>query len=104
MFHVVSFRWLRAPGWKNKAEAQVELQRLVSEHQAVSYAAWAQRIGQIKRIEFTTSGGTWYQSTVEPIWDDRPGGAIRVLFAIDDGGVGAYSPLTDSLLLTPPLG
>ena len=99
-FHVLSLRWLRAPGWRNKTEARQELQRLVSEHAAVHYDAWANRIGQLDRLEFTSATGTWYQATIEPVWDDKAGGAIRVLFAIDDGGVGAYYPLTESVLLS----
>jgi hypothetical protein len=101
-FHLVSLRWLRAPGWKNKAEAREELRLLVKEHEGLQYVAWAERIGQAKRIEITSRAGIWYQARIEPVWDDKPGGAVRVLFSIDDGGVGAYHPLTDALLLDPP--
>jgi len=98
-FHLLSFRWIRGPGWRNQAEARAELARLVKEHQSLSYNGWVQRIGQTKRVEFTSRTGIWYQARIEPVWDDKPGGAVRVLFAIDDGGVGAYHPLTESLLL-----
>jgi len=101
-FHVLSLRWLRATAWKNRVEAKGELQRLLSEHQALSYEAWVARLGQIKRIEFTCASGHCYQATVEPLWDDAPQGAVRVLVSIDDGGVGAYHPLTESLLIQPP--
>lgn len=99
LWHVVSLAWLRAPGWKNKAEARAELQRVVAEHEGNDYAFWAGHIGQKKLLEFTTQSGTWYQGSIEPFWDDKPGGAIRVLFELDDGGVGAYHPMTSSLLL-----
>jgi hypothetical protein len=38
---------------------------------------------------------------VEVHWDDRPGGALRVLGTIDDGGWRALKPLCDDLLLAP---
>ena len=100
-YHVLSLRWLMAPRWKNKAEARVELARLAAEHAPFEHDYWADKIGRTKRIEFTTAEGTWYQASIEPVWDDEPGGTIRILIALDDGGVGAYSPLTDSLLVEP---
>jgi hypothetical protein len=99
LWHVVSLAWLRAPGWKNKAEARAELQRVVAEHEGKDYAFWAGHIGQKKLLEFTAQSGIWYQGSIEPFWDDKPGGAIRVLFELDDGGIGAYHPMTSSLLL-----
>jgi hypothetical protein len=103
LWHLVSLAWLRAPAWKNRTEAQAELQRVVSEHEGNGYGFWARHIGRTKRLEFTTKSGTWYQGAIEPLWDDQPGGAIRVVFALDDGGVGAYHPMTSCLLLDPPL-
>ena len=101
-YHLITFQWLRAPRWKNPEEARAELSRLVADHQAHDYAFWAGRNDETKRVEFTTKAGTWYQATIRPFWDDQPHGAIRVLFGIDDGGIGAYHPLTDSLLLQNP--
>jgi len=100
-YHLLSFRWLRAPAWKNKAEAADQLRALVAKHSGQPHEFWATHVGQVKRIEFTSPGGIWYQATIEPVWDDKPGGALRVLIALDDGGVGAYHPLTDSLLIEP---
>jgi hypothetical protein len=102
LYYVVCLHWLRAPRWKNKTEARAELARLVSEHEKYDYHYWAQRIDQTKRIEFTTSAGTWYQATVQPIWDARPGDVIRVLINIDDGGRGAVHPMNADILVDPP--
>lgn len=101
VYHVLSLRWLRAPRWKNKAEARAELARLAAECAPFDYDYWADKIDRAKRLEFTTAEGTWYQASIEPVWDDEPGGTIRVLISLDDGGVGAYSPLTDCLLVEP---
>jgi hypothetical protein len=35
------------------------------------------------------------------VWDDKPGGDVRVLASIDDGGWRAFVPLCDSLIMTP---
>ena len=101
LFHVFSFAWLRAPSWRDKGEARRELARVVKEHDGQGYTYWARLIGQRKPIEFTSGSGIWYQGSVEPVWDDRPGGRIRILISLDDGGVGAFHPLTDSLLVEP---
>jgi len=102
-YHIVSLRWLRAPRWKNKVEARAELERVVRDHEAYDYEFWAERVGRTKLFEFTTAAGTRYQGEVEPIWDGEPDGAIRVVFSLDDGGVGAFHPMTDSIILDRPL-
>jgi hypothetical protein len=35
------------------------------------------------------------------LWDDRAGGNIRVIASIDDGGLHAFAPLTDSFIKAP---
>ncbi len=45
--------------------------------------------------------GTWYQVEVNVFWDDRPGGDVRVMLSIDDGGWRAFVPLTDSFIMAP---
>jgi hypothetical protein len=42
-----------------------------------------------------------YQVEVNAYWDAEPGGTIRVIGAIDDGGFrSSFSPLTDGFLLS----
>ena len=98
---VVTLPWLRLR-WADKAEARAELQRLVTDHEGRSYAHWADLIEKVKGSEFTTKQGNWYQAEIEVFWDSHPGGTIRVVFAIDDGGRSAFFPMTDSLLIEPP--
>ena len=102
--HLLSLRWLTAPRWKNKEEARNELRRIVSAHEGRPYAFWVEHVAQTKRLEFRSSTATSYQATIEAVWDAEPGGAVRVLVALDDGGMGAYYPLTDSLLIQKPHG
>ena len=46
-------------------------------------------------------GGVTYQIEIEAFWDSEPGGDIRVLGSIDDGGWRAFAPLCDDFILTP---
>ena len=98
---VVTLQWL-GRGWEDEAEAKAELRRLVTDHEGYSYAHWADLIEKVKGSEFTTKQGNWYQAEIEVFWDSHPGGTIRVVFAIDDGGRSAFFPMTDSLLIEPP--
>jgi hypothetical protein len=72
--------WVR---WKNKMEAERELKRLVADQEQYSYDALRQLVGQRKRVEFPAATGTWYQAVIEVMWDDEPGGAIRVFVSLD---------------------
>jgi hypothetical protein len=90
----------------DSAEAKQELARLVAAHKAQGYLEWRRALeSKMARIhhEFTATSGTWYQVVVHPVWDDRPGGVIRLVVCIDDGGASAYIPLCDGALLTPPI-
>jgi len=50
--------------------------------------------------EVRGASGTAYQIEIQFFWDDKPGGTIRVAGSIDDGGIRAFVPLTDSFLVT----
>jgi len=41
-----------------------------------------------------------YQIEIQAFWDDQPDGDIRVIGSVDDGGLRAFFPLTDSLICT----
>ena len=45
--------------------------------------------------------GAEYQLEFQAIWDDRPQGNLRVIAAIDDGGLRAISPLSECFIVTP---
>ena len=56
---------------------------------------------EVESCEVTAESGTTYQLESQVIWDGKTGGDIRVLVAVDDGGLSAYSPLTDDFILAP---
>lgn len=49
----------------------------------------------------TGPSGKDYQLETQVMWDDRPGGNLRVTIAIDDGGLAAFVPLTEDFILSP---
>lgn len=51
--------------------------------------------------EITAPSGTWYQYEIEVFWDSVPDQNVRVVGAIDDGGVRAYCPLCGSFIKAP---
>jgi hypothetical protein len=60
-----------------------------------SYEQLVRRIGaEPVCIERTGESSTVYQLEFSVIWDGRPGDDVRVLGAIDDGGLRAFVPLT----------
>jgi hypothetical protein len=61
-----------------------------------SYTELAQMIGK----PFTAEHGK-YQVEVQAHWDDKPNGTLRLSFAVDDRGLRAFFPLTQSTLVEP---
>jgi hypothetical protein len=98
---LLSFHWLWGR-WKNKSEARTELRRIVAEHEGQDYESWRNVVDRTRRFEFRTDQGNWYQASITPVWDHKAGGAIRVLFSLDDGGSSAFFPMSASLLVEAP--
>lgn len=71
---------------KYRRETYTDLQRLLKE---------------VDAYEIVGPSGADYQIEIQAIWDDEPNGNLRVLGAIDDGGLRAYVPLTDDFILSP---
>jgi hypothetical protein len=46
--------------------------------------------------------GVAYQIERAAFWDIRPGGPIRLIVSIDDGGLAAFKPLTADDIVEPP--
>jgi hypothetical protein len=71
------------------------------EHEALSYAALAARIGQVHARTVRGTDGRDYQIEIEAEWDDQPGGAVRVVGAIDDGSFRTFLPLSAEFIVAP---
>jgi hypothetical protein len=70
-------------------------------HEALSYAELAGRIGRVHTRTERGSDGRTYQIEIEAEWDDQPGGAVRVVGAIDDGSFRTFLPLSDEFIVAP---
>lgn len=57
--------------------------------------------GQAQVAELRGMTGNAYQVEVEIRWDGAPGGPIRVLGAIDDGGLRSLEPISQDFILSP---
>jgi len=55
----------------------------------------------VEHFEVLGASGTRYQVEVQFFWDDVRKRTIRVVGSIDDGGVRAFMPLTETILVSP---
>jgi hypothetical protein len=87
----------------NTAEARVVLDEHLDAWRRRSHADLAALVGAgcCRHADVVGPSGTRYQVDVEVVWDGHPGGTIRVLAAIDDGGWRAFVPISESFLVEP---
>jgi hypothetical protein len=77
------------------------LHSVVAEYETRPYRELASRIGQPDVRTVRGRDGREYQIEVEAIWHDQPGGAIRVVGAIDDGSFRPGLPVSEEFVATP---
>lgn len=84
----------------DKSEAQKilreQLARFSRSHSELAPLVESQRV---EVYEVRGASGATYEVEIQFFWDDQPGDTIRVAGSIDDGGIRAFVPLTDSLLV-----
>jgi hypothetical protein len=85
----------------NRAEASTILNRHLDELEAAGYAALAERVGENQAIQERSPSGIEYQLELTVVWDGKPGGDLRLIASIDDGGWRAFFPLTESRPVRP---
>lgn len=85
----------------DKEEARAILGKRLEEYRRRSYAELQSLLDAPERCEVTGDSGVWYQLEFQAVWDDKPGGDLRVMGAIDDGGLRAFFPLQEDFILTP---
>ena len=85
----------------NTGEASQLLGEELARYRAFPYSELQSRIGDAICTQVVGAGGSTYQLEINFAWDDRPGGDIRVMGGIDDGGWRAFLPLCDSFIMTP---
>ena len=85
----------------DKQEARSVLAQELARYRSMSYSELSGLLDQTLYVEITGPSGAEYQIEICLTWDDRPGGALHVIGAVDDGGWSAFSPLTDGFMLRP---
>jgi hypothetical protein len=84
----------------DRQEAARLLRRELSAYARRSRDDLLDPIGQVEAYSIDGPTGVSYQVEVDAHWDGGPGGTIRVLGSIDDGGFRAsFSPTTDGFLM-----
>lgn len=86
----------------NRTEAAVILRSNLDRLESLGYAPLSALIGENQTSEQGGETGARYQLELNFLWDHRANGAIRIIGSIDDGGLGAFMPLTESRLVNPP--
>lgn len=86
----------------NSNEARSILSQVLGECRQKEYAYWERSISESPLVD-TRDGlsGATYQLETDVVWDDRLARRIRVVISIDDGGLRAFFPMTDSFLVSP---
>ncbi len=77
------------------------LEDALARHRADSYADLVAGIGRTHVRSVRGSDGRSYDIEIEMMWNDQPGGAVRVLGAIDDGSERAFLPISDDFIMDP---
>lgn len=85
----------------NLDEARTLLRSHLETWRRRSYADFVGLLGEPQVAQVRGASGVEYQVEVEVCWDGSPGGLVRVVGSIDDGGWRAFRPLTDGFLVAP---
>ena len=81
--------------------AQRVLDEWVAKLRAVPYRELASRVDSVTTDEVARDSARSWQLEIEVLWDDEPNGNVRVMVSVDDGGLRAFVPMTDSFIKTP---
>jgi hypothetical protein len=85
----------------DKAEARALLDEFLQELKARSYRELQGFISNPVCFERVGPSGVAYQIEYEAVWDAQPGGVLRIIASIDDGGLlSAMMPVSSGFLIT----
>jgi len=84
----------------NAQEARAILHEVLNRYRLHTYAELVTLVGHQETFEVSGDSGAIYQIEIQAVWEDKTRHAIRVLGAIDDGGVRAFMPLSDDFIIT----
>ena len=102
--------WRWSIRWHRETRQQMDLieaSRVLDQHirllREIPYMALKRLVeGRvIEAPEIEGPSGARYYLEVQAFWDSQPDGNIRLVAAIDDGGIRAYRPLTRGFIKAP---
>ncbi len=82
-------------------EARRVLKERLAQYRLLPYADLVARIGNVEAVEIARGDGRPWELDFQFRWDGKSGGNVRVLGSIDDGGIRAFFPITDSFIKCP---
>ena len=82
-------------------EARKVLGEHLGKYRPLPYADLVARIEKVETLEIARGGNRPWQLEFLFYWDSEPGGNVRVIGSIDDGGFRAFFPLSDSFIKGP---
>ena len=85
----------------NRDEALAVLDAHLEIYRRRPHAELAKILGNQGCDEFVGKSGASYQIEVDIVWDGKPGGDLRVIGSVDDGGWRAFAPLSQSFIIAP---
>lgn len=85
----------------DNAEANALLSAHLRGYRARPYRDLAALVREPESTELVGSSGARYQVEVLAVWDARPDGDLRVIGAIDNGGLRAFVPLSADFMVAP---
>ena len=76
-------------------EAHTVLTEQLFPYRGEGYKALQRLLAEPDIFEIQGPSGSAYRLQIEAVWDDRPGGTLRVFGLLEDGeGLGAFAPVT----------
>ena len=101
----VAIRQLLSPSIEpamNKHEAQGLLEEQLGSYRSEGYEALLRLVREPDTFQIHAASGAAYQVEISAVWDDRDGGDLRVMGAIDDGGFWrSIAPLCSDFIMRP---
>lgn len=82
-------------------EARALLRRHMARYRERGRGDLEAAVGRSDISEVGGASGAIYQIEIQVLWDDRKRRNLRVLGAIDDGGLRAFRPLTEDFIMAP---
>jgi hypothetical protein len=85
----------------DKREAMAILDAHLARFRLRPYQELLKLLDGEEHLDAVGESGTVYQLEFNVFWDDKPGGNLRVMGSIDDGGIRACCPLTRDFVIAP---